>query len=143
MMRYRANLAPDHEAGGYVVTFPDVPEAITQGDDVPDALRHAVAALETALMIYMDQGRELPRPSRFRKKDYVVTLPALSEAKSALYQAMRESKLSRSHLARRLQRPKSYVDRLLDLRHPSRLDQMETALAALHKRLVVQVANAA
>jgi hypothetical protein len=34
---------------------------------------------------------------------------------------------------------KSQVDRLLDLRHRSRLDQIEAALAKLHKRLVVHV----
>jgi antitoxin HicB len=35
------------------------------------------------------------------------------------------------------------VDRLLDLRHASRLDQIEAAFAALHKRVVIEIRDAA
>jgi hypothetical protein len=35
------------------------------------------------------------------------------------------------------------MDRLLDLTHASRLDQLETALKGLHLRLAVQVENCA
>jgi antitoxin HicB len=46
-----------------LVTFPDVREAITFGDDEEDAVRRRLEALEAALSIYVDQGREIPRPS--------------------------------------------------------------------------------
>lgn len=143
MIRYPVTLTPDHESGGFVVTFPDVPEAITQGDHVGDALHHAVGALETALMIYMSQRRDLPRPSHRKKKGYSVALPALSEAKLALYGAIREARIRKADLARRLDWHVTQVDRLLDLNHASRLDQIEAALAVLGRRLVVGVEKAA
>lgn len=49
--------------GGFVVTFPDVPEAITQGEDIEEALLYAIAALELALSFYVDAGKPLPIPS--------------------------------------------------------------------------------
>ncbi|MEO6423019.1 MAG: type II toxin-antitoxin system HicB family antitoxin [Candidatus Nitrotoga sp.] len=49
--------------GGFVVTFPDVPEAITQGDDKDEALQNASEALETALSFYIEDRRQLPLPS--------------------------------------------------------------------------------
>ncbi|HNL11600.1 MAG TPA: type II toxin-antitoxin system HicB family antitoxin, partial [Turneriella sp.] len=50
--------------GGFVVTFPDVPEAITQGEDEEEALLYAVDALETALSFYLDGRKALPVPSK-------------------------------------------------------------------------------
>ncbi len=51
------------EGGGVVVTFPDVPEAITQGDDQDEALEYAIEALETGLSFYIGSGRPVPLPS--------------------------------------------------------------------------------
>jgi antitoxin HicB len=46
-----------------LVTFPDLPEPITQGDDESDALVWALDALETVLGIYMDERKLIPYPS--------------------------------------------------------------------------------
>ena len=126
-------LTPDRDAGGFVVTFSDVSEAITQGEDVEDALHHAVGALETVLMIYISRRADLPRPSRARKKGYLVTLPALSEAKMALYQAMKAAAVGKGEPARKLRWPVAQIERLLDLNYASRLDQIELALEVLKK----------
>lgn len=129
--------------GTLLVTFPDVPEAITYGADEPDALLRAVDALETALMGYIGEKRPIPRPSRIRRKKRAVQLPALSGAKLELYEAMRAGKVRKAELARRLNVHMPQVDRLLDLRHASRLDQIEAALIAVGKRLLVAVEDAA
>jgi antitoxin HicB len=71
------------------------------------------------------------------------TLPALTEAKLALYTAMRAGKIGKAELARRLNCHMPQVDRLLDLRHASRLDQLEAAFRVLGKQLSVQVSEAA
>jgi antitoxin HicB len=96
--------------------------------------------LEAALSFYVDGNRDIPKPSRMR--GHFVGLPALSEAKVALYQAMRRAKVSRAELARRLGWQRSQVGRLLDLNHESRLDQIEAALAALGKKLELRVTAA-
>ena len=46
--------------GGYVVTSPLLPELVTEGDSLDDALANVRDALEAVLEIYHDLGRELP-----------------------------------------------------------------------------------
>jgi hypothetical protein len=59
----------------------------------------------------------------------------------ALYTAMRTAKITKAERARRLNCHLPQVDRLLDLRHASRLDQLEAAFRALGKQLPVQVSK--
>jgi antitoxin HicB len=56
---------------------------------------------------------------------------------------MRTAKIGKAELARRLNCHLPQVDRLLDLRHASRLDRLEAAFRALGKQLSVQVSEAA
>jgi antitoxin HicB len=48
------------DEGGYVVTCPLLPELITEGETVPEALRNANDALEVVIEAYEDLGRPLP-----------------------------------------------------------------------------------
>ena len=142
MIKYPVSLTADTN-GTILVSFPDVPEAHTFGDDEEEALLRGVDALETALMMYIEDRRDIPRPSPIRKKSKYVTLPALTEAKVALYQGMRDKGVRKTELARRLGWHMPQVDRLLDLCHASRLDQLDAAFAALNKRLTIEVQDAA
>jgi len=126
-----------------LVTFPDVPEAVTFGTDQDEALHHAVEALETAFMAYIEDRRPIPRPSPIRRKKWAVTLPLLSEAKIALYEAMIARRVRKSELARRLGAHMPQIDRLLDLNHSSKIEQIEAALRATGKQLTIEVRDAA
>jgi|SRR5579883_2706627 len=141
MLRYPVTLKRDTN-GTILATFPDVPEAHTFGDDEPEALMRAVDALETALSLYVDDRRDLPKPSCIPARGKAVTLPALSEAKLALYEAMRASRVSKAELARRLNCHLPQVDRRLDLMHHSRLDQLEAAFGVLGKVLSNEIREA-
>lgn len=79
--------------GGFVVSFPDVPEAITQGDDATEALARARDALETALEFYTDKGEKVPAPSKAKPGQHVVRAAALFCMKLAIYQAMRDERV--------------------------------------------------
>jgi antitoxin HicB len=122
--------------GGFVVTFPDVAEAITQGEDADEALMRAVDALESALSFYVEDRRPLPKPSAAKGRP-VVRPSALECAKLSIYQEMLVQGVRKSELARRLGWHLPQVDRLLDLNHASRMDQMEAAARALGKQLEV------
>ena len=111
------------------------------GEDRDDALARAPDALETAFLGYMEDRRPIPPPSPGRGP--FVTVPALTEAKLELYGGMRAAKITKAELARRLNCQMPQIDRLLDLRHASRLDQLEAAFRALGKRLTVAVVDAA
>jgi antitoxin HicB len=138
MFDYPVTLAPDN--GTVLATFADVPEAITFGADEDEALLNAVDALETGLSCYIDARRPLPVPSRPAKGQRTVCPSALECAKLGLYQAMTEEGVKKSELARRMGWHMPQVDRLFDLRHASRLDQIEAAARALGKSVIVRVA---
>lgn len=142
MPRYPVILEPDTNKT-ILVTFPDVPEAVTHGDDEVEALSRAVDALESALMIYIADRRPVPQPSKIRRKAWTVKVPALTEAKVALSDAMIARRMKKADLARRLGVHMPQVDRLLDLNHSSKMDQIEAALAAVGKEIEIEVRDAA
>jgi antitoxin HicB len=140
---YPVILSPDEANGGFVVTFPDLPEAITQGEDTADALREAADALEEAIAGRIRRGDPIPPPSSAVDGGLRVPVPALTAAKAALCLALRESGLSKSELAARLGCDEKEVRRLLDPRHPSKLPRIERALSALGKSLAVRLVDEA
>jgi antitoxin HicB len=136
MFDYPVILEPQPE-GGYVVTFPDVPEAVTQGEDPDEALLYAVDALATALTFYVADRKPLPIPSPPEGRPTVRPAP-LECAKLGVYQAMTDQGIRKAELARRLGWHMPQVDRLFDLRHRSRLDQIEAAARALGRQVEVR-----
>jgi antitoxin HicB len=74
-LAYPVILTADDIDGGFVVTFPDVPEAITQGNDVPDALAQAADALEEAIAGRIRRGDSVPEASEARLDQPVVLVP--------------------------------------------------------------------
>ena len=142
-MDYQALFEPAEE-GGFIVIFPDFEFGITQGDTEAEAREMAEESLALVIESYIEQGKPLPAPVRRRgKRCRAIALPALQTAKAELYRQFLASGLRKVDLARRLGIPKTVIDRLFDLNHHSRLDQMEAAFAALGKRLAVQIEDAA
>lgn len=139
---FPARLAADPEDGGFVVTFPDLPEIITQADTADGALAAAADALEEAIAGRIRREEMIPEPTRRRSRNLIVLAPLMA-AKAALYLATRESGVSRAELARRLQVDPKEVQRLLDPRHPSKLSRLAQALAVLGQRLELRVTAAA
>lgn len=136
MFDYPVILTPDD--GSVLVTFPDVPEAITFGADEDEALLHAVDALETALSFYVDGRKPLPVPSAADGRA-TVRPSAMECLKLGVYRAMTDQGIRKAELARRLGWHMPQVDRLFDLNHASRLDQVEAAARALGKHIDVTV----
>jgi antitoxin HicB len=140
---YPAKLERGDRTGVLVVTFRDVPEAITQGIGEKDALWQAADCLEEAMAGRIAGGREVPKASRAARGERLIPLPAPMAAKAALYLAMREAVTNHAQLARKLGCDEREVRRMLDPRRATRLPRIEEALEALGKRLVVSVEEAA
>ena len=138
---YPISLEPD-DNGTVLVTCPDLPEVTTWGEDEADALNRAADAIEEALAARIAHHDEIPEPSRARGRP-VPTLPPLTVAKVALYRAACAATISKAELGRRLGWHAPQVDRLFDLRHHSKIEQIDQALHALGKRLVISVQEAA
>jgi antitoxin HicB len=137
MFEYPVTLTPDE--GAVLVTFADVPEAITFGADEAEALRQAVDALETGLSFYVDARKPLPLASKALRGQKTVRPSALECAKLGVYQAMTEQGIKKAELARRLGWHTPQVDRLFDLRHASKLDQIEAAANVLGRHVEVRI----
>ncbi|GGA79679.1 antitoxin [Brucella endophytica] len=139
---YHAKLTDDPD-GGYLVTFPDVPEAITGGADHAEALRNASEALGLALRGYLVGDRPLPIPCA-RADDLVpVPVEASDALKLAVIEAFNASGLTKTELARRLGKAETEARRILDPDYPSKLPILQAALAVLGKRVVVSIQDAA
>ncbi|MFQ5954091.1 MAG: type II toxin-antitoxin system HicB family antitoxin [Kiloniellales bacterium] len=125
--------------GTVLVRFPDLPEALTAGDDTDDAMAEARDCLRTAIAGRMLDRGEIPVPSPRRRGQRLVSLDPLVAAKAALYLALARSGMTKVALAARLGCDEKEVRRLLDPRQRSRLDRIVAALyslgAALHVRL--------
>jgi len=129
--------------GSVLVRFPDVPEAITDGETRADAMAEAIDCLVAAFGGYINEGRDIPQPSHPRPDQKRVALPLLVAAKLALYQSMRDAHLTQFELAKRLKVGERTVRRLLDLDCESPIGQIDAALTLLGKRLEVEVLDAA
>jgi antitoxin HicB len=138
---FAASLSPDD--GGYLVRFRALPEAITWGASRVEALAMAQDCLDEALAARINNDLDIPASVARRRGDVVVDASALMAAKAALYLVLRESGLSKSALARRLKIDEKEVRRLLDPRHASRLSAIADAVAALGRRLIIDLRDAA
>ncbi len=133
---YRAVLEAGGKEGVIVVSFPDVPEAITEGDGESDALRAAEEALATAPVL-----SDAP-PSCAARRDGnrgQGTVSAEAAAKLAVLEAFAASSMSKSELARRLGVRETEARRILNPMHATKLPRLQEALVIFGKRLVVGV----
>jgi antitoxin HicB len=135
---YHARFEPG-EDHGIVVSFADVPEAITQGDDEADAYAQAEEALGLALLTYPARGLPLPR-SKTRGADLVpVAVEPEVAAKLAVIEAVRIAGITKSEFARRIGKDEKEARRILDPRHATKLTTLTAALRELGQRLVIGV----
>ena len=128
---YPITLTPDETDGGFVVSCRDLPEAITQGDSVPECLEEAEGALEAALNSRMYRNAEIPAPSAPIANERLVSVPLDTAIKAALYLAMREQGVSKSELARRLHIDEKEARRITTPGHGTRTATMDRALRAV------------
>lgn len=139
-MRYPAKFEPAEE-GGFVVTFRDIPEAITQGDNETEAMEMAEDALLSAMDFYFEDRRPVPLPSKRIHGERLVTLPPSITAKVLLLNEMLMQQVSPSELARRLGTRPQDVQRLTDLHHTTKIDTLAAALNQLGKQLEVSLTS--
>jgi antitoxin HicB len=138
-MKFPVKLTLDKISGGYVVTFSDIPEAITQGETVEEALTMAKEALETAIDFYFEDKRAVPSPSVAKRGQKTIELPVSLLAKILLLNEMVKQKIRPAELARRLNTTPQEINRLTNLRHTSRIDGIAAALNAMGRQLDITV----
>src|SRR5262249_53781086 len=134
---YRIKIEPDDNCT-LMVTCLAMPEVTTFGNDEADAMHHAADAIEEALAARISDGVDIPAPA-LERRGRAVALPLMTALKVSLYRSLREARLTRADLMRRLGWKRESVDRLFRLDHASRLDQLEAAFKALGHTLDVSI----
>jgi antitoxin HicB len=143
MVTYTA-LFENADEGGFVVTFPDFGYGVTQGETEEECLNMASDLLACLIGDAIEAGKELPVQGKYRGKKYrSVEPPALAAVKAELYRAFLASGMRKAELARRLGIPKANIDRLFNVRHSTRIEQLEAAFRAIGKGMTIGVKDAA
>ena len=117
-------------------------EAFTDGDTFAEAMAEAADCLEEALAGRIARREDIPAPSPAKGRPLAVPVSVLA-AKAALYETLRERRLSNSAFAVAMGVQESEVRRMLDPRHATKIGRLEDALARFGERLVITVEEAA
>jgi antitoxin HicB len=140
MMAVGYTFTLEREANGWwLVRFPEIPEALTEGETEEEARTNAIDCVITALEGYMKAGRPIPRSSAPSPERDRAVLPSLVTAKLAVYETMRSRGWSKVKLAKELGVPENSVRRLLDLRHSSQMGVVDAALAKMNAELIIDL----
>lgn len=137
MVAYAARFSPEADGSAINVSFRDIPGTNTFGLTTEEAVEMAQDALAVQLSYFAEEGKPFPRASAPKKGERLVTLPALIQAKLALWVRVGELRINQTELAARLGVDRKVVRRLLKLDHGSRIEKVEQALAELGKTLTV------
>jgi len=137
--KYPVLFKKDKKDGGFIITFRDIPEAITQADSLDKCFVEGTDCLDEAIAGRIDDDLEIPMPSKPRRHEHIVAVPAQTAIKAALYIAMKEEKINKSELARRLDIDVREVRRMLNPHHGTKLPSMEQALAALGRSVELRI----
>jgi antitoxin HicB len=127
------------ENGWWLVRFPGIPEALTEGETEAEARANARDCVIAALAGYMKAGRPLPRARARHSGRHRVVLPSLVTAKLAVYETMRARGWSKLKLSKELGTPENSVRRLLDLHHGSHMWTIDEALAKMNAELAIDL----
>lgn len=137
-MKYPIDLQFDTN-GQYLVTLPDIPEVATAADTREEALVMALDALESALDFYFDEKRLVPPPSKVKRRQPFIDLPATVVAKVMLHNEMLATGIKKAELARRMKMAAPNVERIFHAKHGTKFETLEAAFAALGKKIEISV----
>lgn len=136
-MFYPASIVKEDD--GYTVAFRDIPEAITCGDSLEDALFMAKDTLLISMDFYFEDRRKVPLPSKAKKGEHLIELSPSVFAKLLLLNELIEQGISNVELAKRINVKPQEVQRIVNLEHTTKIDTISKALAALGKRLELRI----
>jgi antitoxin HicB len=140
---YPAQFQAEANGKGLFVRFPDLPEALTGGEDSHDAMEQAADCLAEAIAGRISRGDAIPAPSKAKRGQRLVSVPLYLAPKLALYLAMHDQGIKNTELARRLGVSETVVRRMLNPKHDTRPENIQAALECLGKRIVITFEDAA
>src|SRR6516162_3335893 len=140
---YPATLEPD-EDGRPVITFPDLPGAVTDGADEAEALSEAADCLSAALATRITHGEAIPPASAALPRQHLVLPDPTIALKAALHMALYQRDMTVGDLADLMGFADWHqAERLIDPRHSTKLTRLAKALGAVGCRITISVEDEA
>lgn len=134
---YPATITQDPQDKRFLVKFYDLPEAITEGTNLEEALFNASEVLTLTLDARMDEGMEIPQPTSDSKDVYMIAPAARTQA--ALLIKFARANHTISEIARAMETSWPAAARLENPHHWPSLRQLERAANAVGQRLVISL----
>jgi antitoxin HicB len=136
---YPARLERD-EDGRYQVRFADLPDALTDGADLVEALSEASDCLSAAIATRITHGEAIPPPSPLLPEQHLVSPDPTIALKAALHMALYQRDMTVADLAECMGFTDWHqAERLIDPRHSTKLTRLTKALGALGCRISISV----
>ena len=124
------------EDGIFFVSFPDIEEAMTQGETMDEALFNASEVLTLTMEYRLDKDQQIPEPSQITCSIIHLISPGAKVQAALLIRKAREGK-SLADLARTLETSWPSVKRLENPHNSPTLKMIDKAATALGKKLVL------
>ncbi len=140
-VEYPARIEKDDD-GIYFVSFPDIEEAITQGETMEEALFNAAEVLSLVLEHRLDENMEIPEPSSITGGNIYMIAPDAGVQAAALVRKSRGGR-TMADLARALDTSWPAAKRLENPRNSPSLKMLSRASAAMGRKLVISFEDAA
>ena len=138
--KYPALFEPNG-SNGFIVSFRDVKEALTEGASLEEAKENAIDALITSIEFYIEKNKPFPLPSKPKHNEILICLPISIVTKILLLNAMAEDHIRPIDLANKMGVKPQEVNRILNLKHNSKIDTIEKAFKALNLNLNVYISK--
>jgi antitoxin HicB len=127
------------EDGCFVITFPDFPEAISQGETIQECLIEAKDCLDEALALRIDEKLEVPFPSNNINSEYKVSPSLEIVFKVLMYLSIKESNISSEELANKLNLDEMSLENITNPRQNIQLSLFEKIFHLLGKDISVNL----
>lgn len=142
MYKYQYPVAlEDNDEGGYILHFRDIPEINSEIWSLDELQNTAVGALITAAEICFEKKIPFPEPSKAAKDEKLVALPLSVVSKILLHKAMLSDNIRPSDLAKKMGTTPQEVNRILDLKHSTKIDTIQKAFRSFGHDLNVSVTD--
>lgn len=136
---FPARIILDKEEGRFFAEFPDIPEAITEGESLEETYFNASEALTLAIEGRLEENIEVPVPSVCKKDQKLISPSARAQAALLIRWAKNQGHHTTSEIARSLNTSWPAVSRLENPKHWPSLRQLEKIANVLGQQLILSM----
>jgi antitoxin HicB len=127
--------------GEILARFPDVPEALTSGATIEEALANAADALEEVILHRLAHGEEIPLPRKAAKGEVPIPLDPVTAGRAAVATLLVRQRMTNVALAARMGKDEKVVRRILDGAGNVSMANVSSALKALGAKPALTVSE--